>query len=325
MEYSILGKSGIKVSKVCLGGWAPFGYMASSAEAFEKAVAVGLERGINFIDTAEEYGQGRSEELIGRILKNLGNRDALIIGSKFCEYNSRPEDIRRSLEGTLRRLGTDYLDIYFQHWPSQSTPLQETIDELSELRKKGLIRAIGVSNWCEREFNEISNPEVIDVLQACHSLAWRVLESKTFPLCQNKKISVIAYSPLAQGLLSGAYSTWRDVPKDSRERNCLVNEKSMYQIAELLQSIGEYGRMTGRSAAQIAMRWVLDCAGNAGIISGARNSEQLREVVDIMNWSLPDEIKMKLDRVSMEISAELTDTSSLWNNHPRAMKAAKNR
>lgn len=320
MEFSPLGKSGLSISRIGLGAWTPYGYLTSGPEAFERGVCFALEQGINLIDTAEEYGQGRSEELIGRTLTKLGARKKFLISSKFCEYNSRPEDIRRSLEGSLRRLKTDYLDIYFQHWPSRDVPLQDTINELVRLKEAGLIRAIGASNWSLQEFEEISNCNAIDILQACHNMAWRVLETSTFPFCRKNEIAVVAYSPLAQGLLGGAYRTYAEVPKDSRERNRLVSEENMLQISQLLSYLDDVAKSTGRSVAQLAMRWVLDSAGNSGIISGAHTQAQLQDTIKILGWSLPAEVKTTIDSLTCQLSADLTNRSSLWNNHPRAVR-----
>lgn len=314
MEMTALGRTGISVSRLCLGTWQASGWTNSNDEMFDRVVRYGLDHGVTFIDTAPAYGDGHSERLVGRAIS--GRRHSVILATKFHHTTSRPDQIEAALEQSLRNLGTDYVDLYQQHWPPRNPPLEETIGALERLKERGLIRAIGVSNWMEPEWSEISDPSRIEVLQPCFSLLWRSIESTVLPLMRRHDIGVIAYSPLAQGILTGKISP-ETIPADWRAKNRLLSPERFPLVQPILEELAAVARDLGRTPAEVALRWALDTPGITSIIVGATSMEQLERNLGTFGWSLPPDRRARLDAVSAPLSAGLDPHDTLWGWHPR--------
>lgn len=315
MEYTTLGKSGISVSRVCLGTWQASGWSTSDDAKFITTVKSAVDAGINFIDTAELYGNGHSESLIGKALK--GDRSEVVLATKFSHKNTAPAKLRRSLEDSLRRLGTDYIDLYQYHWPSPTTPLAETIEQMIQLKEEGKIRAIGVSNWMEPEWSELSDYKAIDSLQPCYSLLWRSIEKEVLPLCVKHSISVLPYSPLCQGILAGKFKNAESVPKDPRSHNVILKTERFKAVSKFLDLLSDIEKKTGKSMSQLALRWLLQRNGVTSLIVGASTPEQISHNCDIFSWELSAENFNLLDQASAPLSADLKPHDTLWNWHSR--------
>jgi len=272
MEYIQIGNTDISVSRLCMGSWQVVGWASSNDDTFANTINYGIDHGLNFIDTAEGYGNGHSEKIIGNAIK--GKRDKIILATKFNHTNSKPKAIRHSLERSLRNLCTDYIDIYQQHWPPKTPPLEQTIEELEKLRNEGKIRAIGVSNWMEPEWSEIDLPAQIDTLQPCYSLLWRSVEKNILPMCREHNIAVLPYSPLCQGLLTGRFKSVNDCPNDSRKSNILFSDKLFPEVVEVLGTLRSISEKHGKSLVQTALRWLLEQEGVTAPIVGASNPQQ---------------------------------------------------
>ena len=258
METVFLGRTGIGVPRLCVGGWQAAGWQSSSDKTFTSMLEYALERGLYFIDTAPAYGKGRSEELIGKVIK--GRRDKVVLATKFFFNESTPTRMRSALEGSLRRLGTDYIDLYQQHWPPKTPPLMETLTELERLKSEGKIRAIGVSNWMEPEWSEVDDPARVECLQPCYSLLWRVVEREVLPLCRRYNIAVIPYSPLCQGILAGRFKDLKDVPSapsDPRRQNIRLRPENIDATRRVVLVLEEVAVRYGKTPAQCALRWLL--------------------------------------------------------------------
>jgi len=214
MERTPLERTGIEVSRLCIGCMQASGWASSDEVRFVRTVRHALDMGLNFLDTAAAYGDGYSEELVSKAI--AGRRDQVVIASKFNFNQSHPNGVRLSLEQSLRRLRTDYIDLFQQHWPSPHVPLADTIGELERLKKEGKIRAIGVANWMEPEWDELGDPYRVDSLQPAYNLLWRSIETNVLPLCRRYNIAVIPYSPLCQGLLAGRFKSLAGIPNDLR-------------------------------------------------------------------------------------------------------------
>lgn len=318
MESALLGRTGIKVPRLCLGGWQASGWASSDERAFVETVRRALEIGLNFIDTAEAYGSGRSESLIGEAI--AGRRAEAVLATKFDHRNSSPAGIRKALEDSLRRLGTDYVDLYQQHWPPTSPPLEETLGELSKLKSEGKIRAIGVSNWSELEWAEIRDPAQVDSLQPCYSLLWRSIEPNVLPLCKKHGIAVLPYSPLCQGLLSGRFREGGKAPADSRTRNVRFGADGFERVRTVLEALGEIAGAYGKTPAQVALRWLLDTPGVTAPVVGASRPEQLAENAGALGWRLEQADYERLSQLSWPLSRSLQPHDTLWGWHPRGGK-----
>jgi len=315
LETTTLGKTGITVPRLCFGSWQAFGWATSDDNNFKRTLCYALERGINFIDTAEAYGEGHAEKLIGETIS--GRRDKVIIATKFWYQRSKPAELRLSLEGSLKRLKTDYVDLYQQHWPPLSPPLDETINELVKLKEAGKIRAVGVSNWMEPEWNEIKNPELIDCLQPCYSLLWRSVEKNVLPFCLKHRIAVIPYSPLCQGVLAGRFQSAEAVPNDFRKKNRLFAAEFFPCLLEVVKAVKEIAQELQKPMAAVALRWLLEQPGVTAPIVGASNSTQVDENLQALGWKMPKEHIERLDKLSSPLSAGLKPHETMWNWHPR--------
>ncbi|RME60100.1 MAG: aldo/keto reductase [Candidatus Dadabacteria bacterium] len=315
IEEGYLGKSGIKVSRLCFGCWQASKHWSTfKEELFIEAVHCAVDNGINFFDTALAYGQGFSEQVLAKALK--GRRDKVVIADKFPYNRASPKEIRKSLEESLRNLNTDYIDLYQQHWPSPTVPLDDSIGELLRLKEEGKIRAVGVSNFMEPEWEKVSKVSQIDTLQPCYNLLWRSIEKWVLPFCIKEKISVIPYSPLCQGLLTYKYRSFNDVPPDVRERNIFFSKERFLEVLRFLNILEEVARKYNRTCGQVALRWLIEQKGVLAPIVGMTKKEQVLENLAVFNFKLAKEDLELLSEKSCGFSENVGPWDTLWNWHP---------
>ena len=318
MEYRRLGRTGLKVSTICLGTM-QFGWSADEQDSHQ-IMSAAVELGCNFFDTADIYSRwvegnpgGVSEKIIGSWLKGRDiARDQLVIATKVRgELGPGPNDqglsrlhIMNSVEASLRRLQTDYIDLYQVHWPDEETPLEETLEALNDLVRSGKVRYIGCSNypaWLLAKSLWISdshNFARFDSLQPHYSLVHRAeFERELQPLCLDQGIGVIPYSPLGGGFLTGKYRRGTELPDSDRAegiRNRYMNEKG-FSAVDKLEAIG---RDHDATIAQTAIAWVLANPAVSSAIIGANSLEQLRDTVKGAQVKLSSEEKEALDAVT---------------------------
>ena len=315
MEMTTLGRTGIEVSRLCMGCWQAAGWASSDDERFVATIRHGLDQGLSFLDTAVGYGRGHSEELVGKAVE--GRRDRVVIATKFSHPSSRPDDVRRACDEACQRLRTDYIDLFQQHWPPRDIPLADTIGALERLKEEGKIRAIGVSNWMEPEWEEIDDPSRVECLQPNYSLLWRSIETSVLPLCRQHNIAVITYSSICQGILAGRFRDLEDVPQDSRSHNRRLSPEEFPQVLEVLAVLEEVAAKYGRTMAQTALRWLLDQPGITAPIIGASRPEQVDQNLGALGWSLDPDDWQRLADVSWPLSENLAPHDTLWHWHPR--------
>jgi aryl-alcohol dehydrogenase-like predicted oxidoreductase len=316
METVKIGKTAIEVPRLCVGCWQASGWVSSDDERFMDTLRFAIDKGLTFLDTAEGYGGGHSEILVGKVI--AGRRDKVTVATKFSHRASRPEDVRKHLEQSLKRLQTDYIDIFQQHWPPKDIPLADTIGELERLKEEGKIRAVGVSNWMEPEWEEIDDPSRIDCLQPNYSLLWRAVEPHVLPLCRKHGISVVTYSSLCQGVLAGRFRKIEDVPQDPRSQNLRLKPENIAETLTVVDALTEVAGKYGKTLSQTALRWLLDQDGVSAPIVGASRPEQVEENMGALGWKLEGEDWLRLSEVSAPLSESLGPTDTLWNWHPRA-------
>ena len=320
MEYITLNKPGIKISCLGIGSLQGSGLSRELDQAFVNAVKLAIDSGINLIDTAEGYGNGHAEKLVAEAVKRSGKkRQDIIIASKFSHNHSTPTEIRTSLEATLKRFNTDYIDIYQQHWPPTRSPLQSTIQELVNLKKAGKIRAVGVCNWMDPEFSEITDLSCIDTLQPCYNLLWRSIEPKVIPMCLQHGIEILSYSPLCQGLLTGRFVPGNAVPASWQIPNLLFKDAFRKKLTPLFKTINDIASHHRKTVSQVSLRWVLQSSVTAPII-GASSPEQLTENLGAFGWELTLEEKARLDSASAEFSENLGPHNTMWGWHSREVQ-----
>ncbi len=306
MEYRFLGKSDLKVTKIGLGTWQfgsefwGWGKDFAEQDAVE-AIKISLEKGVNWIDTAEAYGNGFSEELIG---KTLGaKRKDVIIATKVSGSHAKYQDVIAACEGSLKRLKTNYIDLYQFHWPNFYIPVEETMRAMEELIKQGKVRYIGISNFPVpfiKEAQKALKESFIVSNQVRYNLVSREIDKEILPYCLSSNISIIAYSPIAQGLLTGKY-THDKKPDDSLRKDApLFSEPNYSQIIKFVELLTDFAEKIGKKPAQVALRWLIEKKGVVAI-PGAKNKKQAEENVNTMGWKLDEEIFKKLDEESKRI------------------------
>lgn len=319
MEYKTLGNTGLLVSTLCFGTmtfsgegmWEAIG-TTDQAEA-DKLIKTSIDAGINFIDTADIYSEGHSEEIVGQSLKNLGiaRSDVVLatkvsgrIGTSRNAVGASRGHIMDAIEGSLRRLQTDYIDLYQIHVNDPVTPIEETLSALDTLVFHGKVRYIGCSNWQAWKIarslgvSELKNFPRFDTLQAYYSLASRDLERELVPLLEAEKLGLLVWSPLAGGLLSGKYSRNNQQPKDSRRSQFDFPYVDKERAWNVLDAIAPIAKAHNCSAARIALAWLLMRPVVTSVIIGAKRMEQLQDNLAAVDVKLSaDEIRT-LDEVS---------------------------
>ena len=299
MEYRTLGDSDLKVSVIGFGAWgiggAPFWSNEGDASS-ARAIIKSYELGINFFDTAPVYGFGHSEELLGKTLKPF--RENVIYATKCglrwknktlgaITKNATRKSILEEIDLSLKRLDTDYIDLYQVHWPDVKTSQRETMEALLEIQRLGKIKFIGVSNYSVDQMREIKKFGKIVSLQPDYSLLNRSIEKETVPFCKENQIGVIAYSPLASGLLTGKYgkdakfSDWRG----KGIIGCFSGskfEKNMKKV-EQLKTMGE---SMGKNCAQMAINWLVSQPKLTTALLGVKNEKQMEENIKALDWKL---------------------------------------
>ena len=304
VEYRELGRSGIRVSVVGFGCWqfsAP-GWKGVTEDGCIKAVHAALDSGINLFDTAEGYGGGRSEEILGRALE--GRRDGAVIATKVSHTHLRRDDLARALDASLKRLGTDHIDLYQVHWPTRRIPIEETMGGMLRAKEEGKIRAIGVSNFNREELSKAVARATVDSLQPNYSLLWRFIEEDVLPFCIERKIAVLCYCPLTQGLLAGRFSAESPVDEGTvRSRNYLFKNRELYAKAcEIADRIGKLARRHEATTARVSLAWLIARPGVTSVLAGTRTAEQARDSAAAAEVALSEEELEEMDRWGRELT-----------------------
>lgn len=310
MEYISLGKSGIKVSVIGFGAWQASGKAWGADvedENIVKAVKRAYELGINFIDTAEAYGNGHSEEVIGKAIKEIG-RENLVIATKVHGGHLRYNELLKAAEHSLRRLGIKEIDLYQVHWPDpwEQVPLKHTMKAMEQLYKEGKIRAIGVSNFAVRDLEEARKYlSVTDIVsnQVRYNMLQREIEEEVLPYCKKENITIIAWSPIAQGALTGKYSINNKPSDDIRRGNKLFSDHNLREISRLITVLDRIAKARNKTIAQVALNWLLR-VDNVVPIPGAKNPKQAEENAGAADWRLNSQELKEIEEVLNSISLD---------------------
>ncbi len=286
-------------SRIALGTWAIGGWMWGGTDEKEsiRTIHAALDQGVNLIDTAPVYGFGRSEEIVGEALRQRGHRESIILATKVgldwtngkIERNSTRQRILQELEDSLRRLQTDYVDIYQVHWPDPLVPVEETAATLRELYEQGKIRAIGVSNYSPEEMARFRAVAPLHTIQPPYNLFEREIERDVLPFAVGRGVTTLTYGALCRGLLSGAMRTDRQFAKDDMRKTTDPKFQPPH-FAEYLNAVSQLDRFArenyGKRVIHLAVRWLLDQPGVGVALWGARRPEQLAPIREVIGWSL---------------------------------------
>ncbi|MEO1400650.1 MAG: aldo/keto reductase [Cyanobacteria bacterium J06635_1] len=321
MYYYTLGNTGLKVSRLALGTMTfgdDWGWGADEANARQQFETY-LDAGGNFIDTADLYTNGNSEKMLGQFIKETNSRDRVVVGTKFS-YNAEPgnpnaggnsrKNILRAVEGSLKRLDTDYIDLYMLHTWDQMTPAEEVVRTLDDLVRSGKVRYVALSDvpaWYAAQAQTLAKErhlEPISTLQLEYSLAERNIEFEYVPLAQTLGTGLMVWSPLASGLLSGKYKPSQAGGAGSGRLATLADsdnpafnkftDKNWAIVAELEKVANELGR----SMAQVALNWVANRPSVASVLIGATKLHQLKDNLGALDFEIPTELQHRLDEVS---------------------------
>ncbi|WP_173915699.1 aldo/keto reductase [Halobacillus sp. Marseille-Q1614] len=303
-KRTTLGKSSIEVNPVGLGTNAVGGhniYPNLDEEAGKDVVRTALEQGMNFLDTAYIYGPERSEELTGQVVREHGRREDAVIATKGAHqfkgqdvvFNNSPDFLRKSVDQSLQRLGTDYIDLYYIHFPDKETPKDEAVGALKELKDEGKIRSIGVSNFTLDQLKEANKDGYVDVIQSEYNLFKREAEQLLLPYTSENDITFVPYFPLASGLLTGKYdeNTSFD-PDDIRAKSPLFQGETYRSNLEKVDKLKSIALKKEAQVPHVVLAWYLEQASIDAIIPGAKNKEQVRDNLKCLEVELSaDEVK----------------------------------
>jgi aryl-alcohol dehydrogenase-like predicted oxidoreductase len=308
MRYRQLGSSDLQVSEICLGSWLTYGGGVGDEQA-EACVAKAFELGINFVDTANVYASGKAEEFLGQVLADRP-RDSYILATKL--FGPMPdggsglsrEQVHTQIDKSLARLRTDYVDLYQCHRYDWDTPLEETMQALSEVVEAGKARYLGFSEWPAEKIEEAASLAGVEKFvssQPQYSMIWRGIERDVIETCKRHGISQIVWSPLAQGVLTGKYKPGEPIPEDSRASSesmgRWMDNARDERLLERVQQLRPVADELGISMAQLALAWVLREPNVASAIIGASRPEQVEDNVGAVGVELDDATLARIDEI----------------------------
>ncbi len=299
LEYVNIDGTNLVSSRIALGTWAIGGWMWGGTDENEsiRTIHAALDQGINLIDTAPVYGYGRSEEIVGEALRQRGRRENIILATKVgldwangkVERNSTRQRILEEFEDSLRRLQTDYIDIYQVHWPDPLVSIEETAATLRELYEQGKIRAIGVSNYSPDEMARFQSVAPLHMIQPPYNLFEREIERDVLPYAVSHGITMLTYGALCRGLLSGAMRIDRQFAKDDMRKTTdpKFQQPHFAEYVNAASKLDAFARENfGKRVIHLAVRWLLDQPGVGVALWGARHPEQLAPIREVIGWSL---------------------------------------
>lgn len=322
-----IGRSGIRASAIGLGTWAIGGWMWGGTDEARsiKAIQASIDAGVSLIDTAPAYGQGVAEEIVGKAIR--GRRDQVVLATKcglvwhtqkgnhFFDYDGKPvhrylgkDAIVHEVEQSLKRLGTDVIDHYITHWQDPTTPVAETMEALETLKTQGKIRSIGASNTAPDDVKAYLAAGQLDAIQEEYSMVKRDIETTLVPLCRKNDVSVLSYSSLALGLLTGKIGPDRTFEgDDQRKDNPRFSIENRQKVAQLMEVIEPVAASHGASKAQVVIAWTLQQPGITFSLCGARNPEQAAENARAGRLRLTAE---ELDVIGTAAAVHLTELAA---------------
>ncbi len=295
MRYKKLGSTGLDVSVIGLGTWAMGGrwWGPTDDETAVAAINQAFSLGINLIDTADIYGFGHSESLLGEVLGS--RRKNVILATKVgLRWNNKgkvrhdlsPEHIAMAIDASLKRLKTDYVDIYQVHWPDPEVPIEATAEALLECVESGKVRFLGFSNHAPKLMNEFRKHGQFDVCQPPLNLFERHAEVGVLPYCYKKNVGVLVYSPLCRGLLSGGFKVGQEFNESLRRNDPFFNGKVFERNLAVVAKLKEFAEEHNRTVSQLALAWILAHSGVTTALCGARKPEHFSENVGAADWKL---------------------------------------
>jgi len=318
MQYRTLGRTKIEISAILFGGWqsGKDQWVGVDDDQTVAAHRAAFDSGVTTFDTAEAYGNGHSEQILGKALGD--KRDQIVIATKVWAANLKPELVVEACERSLQNLGTDRIDLYQIHWPSgafgsDAVPVAETLGAMTSLKEQGKIRAIGVSNFSRAQLEEAVAVTRIDSIQPPYSLLWRQIEDEAGAYCAQNKISILAYSPLAQGLLTGKFERGHTFDaEDNRSKNKLFQGETYERAQNALDKLRPLADKYGVSVGNLSLAWLIAQPQTSAIV-GARNSRQATQNALAGDVEIDDDDLAAIDEIGRTVTDRLDKNPVMWN------------
>ena len=333
MLYRQLGESELNVSAVTFGAWAIGGWMWGGADEGDAIAAIreAVELGVNTIDTAAVYGFGKSEELVAKALADVKRQDVLLLTKYGLRWdrpesegqwyfdstddtgkpvkvhrNSLPASVIEECERSLRRLKTDYIDLYQCHWPDPTTPIEDTMAAIAKLIEQGKVLAAGVSNYDVEQMERAAACLPLASSQPPYSMVQRQAEQDVLPWCREHNVGVVAYNPMQRGLLTGKITEDYEFGEgDHRRRNSYFRPDNVRKVNAMLEEIRPIAEAHGATFAQLAVNWAIHQPGVTAALVGARNVKQVRENAKAADFTLADDEMAQINELldALELDA----------------------
>lgn len=327
MEKRRLGRSDLEVSVISLGCWVLGGDSTWGAQDEKDSIATvhaAMDAGINFFDTAEVYSDGRSEEILGKAL--AGRRDRAIVASKVSSSNLARQDLITACENSLRRLGTDYLDVYYIHWPSADVPIEESLRALEDLKTQGKIRVLACSNFGTEDLSDLLSKGRVEANQLAYNALFRAIEFEIQDICAENEIGITCYSPLAQGLLTGKFRTPDEVPAGRARTRHFSSTRpgtrhgepgAEEEMVAALARISRICAQNGIEMGDAALAWLVAQKGVVSVIAGARTPEQALSNARAADVILSAQVLRELNDATEAVKAKLGPNPDMWQSESR--------
>lgn len=317
MRFCNLGKSGIKISKIIMGTFqaGKDKWTGIDDTLTTGAIRAAFEAGITAFDSAEAYGKGHSERILGTALADV--RDQVVLATKVSPNRLGYSQVLNACHSSLKNLRTDYIDLYQVHWPSGSfggkiVPIEETMAAMVKLKGQGKIRAIGVSNFSRAQVAEALEYGSVDSIQPPYSLFWRHVEEKTMAYCIDNTISILAYAPMAQGLLTGKFGPDHKFQKgDHRSKNKLFQPENYRRAQQALARLRPIANQLAVNLGQLALAWVASHPGVCAI-AGARNAQQATMNARAADIALTADTLAQIDQIGRLVTDYLDENPVMW-------------
>jgi aryl-alcohol dehydrogenase-like predicted oxidoreductase len=317
MRYRTLGKSELKISTIIMGTFQAGRQKWTGIDDAQStgAIRAAFDAGINTFDSAEAYGKGHAERILGAALCDVRNK--VVLATKVSPNRLGYDQVFNACHGSLKRLRTDYIDLYQIHWPSGSfggkvVPVEETMAAMIRLKEQGKIRAIGVSNFSQRQVEEAAGFGPVDSVQPAFSLFWRHAADDSMAYCNDHGISILAYSPMAQGFLTGKFGPDHEFMKgDHRSKNKLFQPENYVRVQKALARLQPLATDMRVSLAELALAWVISHPGTCAI-AGARNADQATLNARAAEVSLSAGTLAQVDEIGRLVTDFLNEDPVMW-------------
>jgi myo-inositol catabolism protein IolS len=324
MLYRQLGSSDLNVSAISFGAWQigdPDFWGKGTESKPEDTVAAAIDAGINLFDTAELYGDGNSEVVLGKILQ--GKRDRVYIASKASTEHCSPEGIRAACEASLERLGTTWIDLYQVHWPFDSFRYADVYMEMEKLKTEGKIRHIGISNFGPRDMDAWMSEGAAVSNQLGYNLLFRAPEYEMIPACRRHRLGVLTYMPLMQGLLSGRYASIAEIPMPRRRTRHFAGTREGTRhgmkghedtLMDTVEDLFDFSEAIGVPMSVLCLCWLIEQPGVTSVILGSRNAEQLQLNLQAANLNIGPAAIAQLNEFTFPLKVAMGENCDMWES-----------